>query len=237
MPQEPAVLLIAARLFPVGIRSGIYQIIPALEPGKAGKLVALLWITGKGPTWWLYFELQDNDRWAQLKKHGPYIRQYEHSMLMFLLLRAILDAQNKGSNQDSFLAQDSSRFLLRLLSNEIVATDRNSSPHVRKLEELMSEIERHPELPWTVAGMAERTAISRGYLSALFKKQHGLAPMEAVIKQRMLRAIDLLVREKKKVQDTALTVGYQSVCSFTRLFVRHVGVSPSQYRKTYTGGG
>ena len=188
---------------------------------------------GKGATWWLYFEFRNTERWAPLKEVGPYIRRYEHAPLLFMHLRTILDAQNKGDSISSTLAHCSATFLADLLTNEMNVSVSGQTVHLRDLERLMNEIARNPEKPWRINEMASRTSLSKSHLSALFKAHYGLSPIEAVIKQRMLRAIHLLVREHVSVKQTAFTVGYQSPLSFTRLFTKRVGMSPKQYTMKY----
>lgn len=56
---------------------------------------------------------------------------------------------------------------------------------------------------------------------SLFQKKNGFAPMEYVINTRM------------SVSEIAYEVGYSSNSSLINQFVKCIGISPNQYRKTH----
>jgi AraC-like DNA-binding protein len=183
----------------------------------------------KAESWWLYFDFEDVDAWRPLVEAGPYIRKYEQTALMLMQLRAILDARYRDHPKGSRISLASSRFLIRLLQNEIVLVNEGLSDRSEKLDQLMDEIARRPHQEWKVSDMASYLEMSSSHLSSLFKKQFGLSPIEAVIKQRMEKAKQILRKGEVSVQEVAYAVGYKSYCSFSRLFSKHVGRSPRQY--------
>jgi len=210
-----------------------------LEPGQ------LLWAPSGteferktiGTVWWLYLDFRDVEMLEGLRGGGPHIREYEYSNLLFANLRMIVDAENTAAEDIRPLALECSRFLVRLISQESALVSRGMSPHAAVLNRLADEIAQSPELPWTLDDMVRKAAISKSHLVSLFRKQFGIPPMEAVIKHRMRKAITRMLGGSLKIESVSHAVGYESVASFTRLFTKHVGMSPSRYRKQYSKDG
>lgn len=80
----------------------------------------------------------------------------------------------------------------------------------------------------TVNSIAEHLHYSSNYLSHLIKDETGLSLEETLISMRMDRACRLLKRGMR-VQEVAISVGYDNLAHFSRLFKRKIGVSPRQY--------
>jgi AraC-like DNA-binding protein len=186
-----------------------------------------------GPIWWLYLEFADNELWSPLRKRGPYVREYEHVGLLFANLRTILDVQVSGSEKGADLSNECARLILRILTEEMSAMAGSSFFHVVALQRLMEEVADEPQKDWKVDEMARRIGTSRSLFFSMFKNHFDVSPVEAVIRHRMRKAARGLRYTDKTVMDIAESSGYDSVASFTRLFTKHMGVSPGQYRKRY----
>lgn len=84
-----------------------------------------------------------------------------------------------------------------------------------------------------VEQLAEKVCMSTGHFIRLFKEELGCTPMKFLIERKMMRAKMMLVSESIMVKEVAYSLGYEDVSYFTRLFKKHVGIPPSQYRHTY----
>lgn len=82
----------------------------------------------------------------------------------------------------------------------------------------------------TAEKLAGRFNCSTSYLSRLFRNQIGLGPIEYLIHERVHRAKQLLLKSDARIQDVASKVGYADVYYFSRLFKKHTGRSPLQFR-------
>jgi AraC-like DNA-binding protein len=69
---------------------------------------------------------------------------------------------------------------------------------------------------------------SKFHFIRLFRKIYGLTPHQYLIRVRIDKAKHLL-RLNTSVSETCVDVGFQSISSFTTLFKRITGVSPSTY--------
>ncbi len=187
-----------------------------------------------GPVWFLYIDIEDSVLWKPLKRNNSYVRKYEHCMLMFSLLRNILDAKNNNGVATKVLALQNSHALVNLLMYEVALADKGSSSiESLAMHKVVDQIAHEPEKKWTLKDMAEELSVSVSHLTYLFRKIYGVSPMEIVIKQRMSKASRLLTYSELKLEEVSENVGYESVYSFTRLFKKHIGISPIKYRKQF----
>lgn len=84
----------------------------------------------------------------------------------------------------------------------------------------------------TAGRVASRVNLSRAYLRNIFFEREGISPKAYIIKLRMERACRLLSESNLSVTEIALSVGYEDVFQFIKLFKKHLGCSPTEYRKS-----
>jgi AraC-like DNA-binding protein len=87
-----------------------------------------------------------------------------------------------------------------------------------------------PALP--LPAVARAAAISPYHFIRQFHALFGVTPHQMRIQARLDRARELLQRDRASVTDVCLEVGFSSVGSFSSLFTRRIGTSPSAYRRT-----
>ena len=68
------------------------------------------------------------------------------------------------------------------------------------------------------------------FLSRLIKQKTGKTYTELLQQKRMLQAAWLLMNTERTVDEIALSVGYENISYFHRLFQKTYGVSPKKYR-------
>lgn len=97
-------------------------------------------------------------------------------------------------------------------------------------------LHNHPEHPWTVAGLAAETGVSRASLARRFTELVGEAPMTYLAGWRLALAADLLLEPDTTLESVARRVGYSSAFALSTAFKRVRGVSPQEYRRTLSAG-
>ncbi len=90
--------------------------------------------------------------------------------------------------------------------------------------------------PLTIEEIANRLNLDRSYFSTLFKKTVGVSPKQYLLDYRMNMAITLLAESKKSVSVTATSVGYSDIFTFSKMFKRHFGISPTEYANIHKPG-
>jgi transcriptional regulator GlxA family with amidase domain len=66
-----------------------------------------------------------------------------------------------------------------------------------------------------------------------FKLATGESPLAYLQRLRMETARRVLERDDTRIEDLALSVGYEDLGFFRKLFIRHTGLSPSDYRQRF----
>jgi AraC-like DNA-binding protein len=84
-----------------------------------------------------------------------------------------------------------------------------------------------------VGEMARAAGLSRAHFSREFRRAFGETPHAYLLTRRLERAAALLRSTDRSVLDVCLTVGLQSVGSFTTSFTRTYGRSPTAYRAAF----
>ena len=82
--------------------------------------------------------------------------------------------------------------------------------------------------------LAATAHVSVRHFSRGFPRTFGETPHQYLISRRIERARHLLRSTDMKVGDICFDVGFSSFGSFTATFRRHVGLTPSDYRKVAT---
>ena len=87
--------------------------------------------------------------------------------------------------------------------------------------------------PLSVDDMARAAGLSRAHFSREFRRAFGVSPHGYLLTRRLERAAALLRSTDRSVADVCLSVGLQSIGSFTSAFTRTYGVSPTAYRAAF----
>jgi AraC-like DNA-binding protein len=87
--------------------------------------------------------------------------------------------------------------------------------------------------PLDVDDMARAAGLSRAHFSREFRRAFGESPHAYLLTRRLERAAALLRLTDRSVADVCLSVGLQSVGSFTTSFTRTYGRSPTAYRAAF----
>lgn len=84
--------------------------------------------------------------------------------------------------------------------------------------------------------LAALTSLSRSHFCTAFREATGRTPHACLTRLRLERARRLLSKPGLGVTEVALMVGYQTPSAFAAAFRRHVGVTPSDYRRGLGSG-
>ncbi|MDK2968206.1 MAG: two-component system, response regulator YesN [Lacrimispora sp.] len=106
----------------------------------------------------------------------------------------------------------------------------------RKQMDMMSRAKRfildnyaNPEL--TLGSVAGFVGFNEKYFSTRFTKEEGVTFISYLTQVRIKKARELMETTDLKIYEISQSVGYNNVEHFTRVFKKHWGVSPGNYRK------
>jgi AraC family transcriptional regulator len=85
--------------------------------------------------------------------------------------------------------------------------------------------------PIRLNDIARAACLSSFHFHRVFKETFGMTPQKYLAIQRLERAAHLLRHTGRTVTEITLESGFQSPGSFSSLFSRHFGVSPTEYRR------
>lgn len=98
---------------------------------------------------------------------------------------------------------------------------------------IVRTVERYVRDHLTAANLDEAAGLvglSAGYLSSLYKKETGSNFSDFVLKARMEKARELLLRPEYKTYEISEKIGYENPKNFSRAFRSYYGISPREFR-------
>jgi AraC family transcriptional activator of mtrCDE len=99
-----------------------------------------------------------------------------------------------------------------------------------RLQPAIAAMFDEPAQPWTLPALAARCHMSRATFVRHFEEALGRSPADVLTELRMTLAGRKLTQTQLSVAEIGESVGYQSDAAFQRVFKRHVGVTPAQWR-------
>lgn len=115
-------------------------------------------------------------------------------------------------------------------ANKLVKEQHITAGRDERAVEILSFIQRH-YIDATLDLLADEFHLSKPYLSKYIKDKTGLTFQDFIKEERMKKAINLLKETDQTVESIAVSIGYENVEHFNRLFKKSYGVTPMQFRK------
>ena len=113
--------------------------------------------------------------------------------------------------------------------------DRSAADRRQKLDSLVAFFQDNFRREISLREVASCCHVSESWLYHSFPERTGFSPMGFVIHLRLQEACRLLATSDRKLADIAACVGYDDVFYFSRLFKKHLALSPTEYRQDYSG--
>lgn len=157
----------------------------------------------------------------------------ELERLLDMLVRETLSAEPGGQTIVQSLATTFLALIMRLMMTAKTPPAgllRLMSDH--RLTATVMAVLAHPEHPWTLESMAERSFLSRATFARHFARHYHLTPQRWLTQLRMAMAARLLVVQRQRTIDVvAEQCGFQSLASFSRAFKKIYGMTPGEWRR------
>ena len=85
----------------------------------------------------------------------------------------------------------------------------------------------------TIQNIADRLGLNRSYLYTIFTERIGVSPSDYLLSLRLNKAAELMTVYNEKPSTAAISVGYDDLAHFSKIFKKHFGVSPREYYRNY----
>lgn len=126
-------------------------------------------------------------------------------------------------------------FIFSALQRYCKLVQTNSYPDLNPLIHLaVTYIKDHLNEDLTVKETAKLLGVNANYLSTQFHNSTGIPFIDFVHKERAVQAAALLKQTNLQIQQIASIIGYNNTSYFAKQFLRHYGMSPSDYRSNGT---
>ncbi|WP_138495014.1 response regulator [Paenibacillus pinistramenti] len=118
--------------------------------------------------------------------------------------------------------------MLDQLQNETPAGEAGARSHIVKQVQDMIEADHGHEL--SVKTIADQVFLHPVYLSKVYKAETGEGLGDYLIRKRMDKAAYLLKNSNKKIYEITSELGYQNPQYFSKMFRKHYGMTPNEFR-------
>ncbi|WP_348622965.1 response regulator [Paenibacillus peoriae] len=118
--------------------------------------------------------------------------------------------------------------MMNKLKSEWSASEQSAKSYVvKQVQELISQ-DKGQEL--SVKTIADQVYLHPVYLSKIYKAETGEGLGDYIIRMRMERALYLLKYSNKKIYEITTELGYQNPQYFSKMFKKHYGMTPHEFR-------
>lgn len=126
------------------------------------------------------------------------------------------------------------RNIFILISRNLIKANRADNSLENEVELAMHYFRENYRSEINVEDYALSRGMSASNFYRVFKQISGSTPLQYILKLRLSNAQNLLENSNLSIAEIASAVGYENPLYFSRLFHKHIGVSPSEYRKMRT---
>jgi AraC-like DNA-binding protein len=119
----------------------------------------------------------------------------------------------------------------RLLSNVWVPAADEDDKAVDQINSIVTYITEHYAEPLTMAAVSKRYRMSESHFSRIFRRGTGNNFTDFLIRVRISRACQLLMKSNENIATICYDVGFNNVANFNRRFLDVKGTTPSVFRK------
>lgn len=126
------------------------------------------------------------------------------------------------------------RNIFILISRNLIGANRADNSLENEVELAMHYFRENYRSEINVEDYALSRGMSASNFYRVFKQISGSTPLQYILKLRLSNTQNLLENSNLTIAEIASAVGYENPLYFSRVFHKHIGVSPSEYRKMRT---
>lgn len=180
------------------------------------------------------FKMGDMPDNTLFKGLSPIIKTNPNSRKKILaLINAILEENTQEQTGKYFMLKSYLvQFVLLAIREKQQESTRCANNNKLKLSSEITEyLHEHFAEKISLDQIAKNMYLSPFYISKVFKEETGEAPINYLIKIRLENAKELLLNQNLSIKEIADAVGYEDAYHFSKIFKKHYGMSPVEYKK------
>lgn len=144
------------------------------------------------------------------------------------------EAFNNEYGRQAALDKIAEYFLIQMLRHVIITGQLKGGIFAAlsdsRLAHSVKAMHERPAHPWTLDELADLSGMSRARFAVNFREAVGITPLDYLTDWRMSVAQNL-IKLGRPIKSVASAVGYQSQAALTRVFLKRIGTSPSNWEK------
>ena len=111
---------------------------------------------------------------------------------------------------------------------------------VPRVPTMAERIKYHLDLKYAeklqIQELADDLGIHPNYLSQVFHDSFGISPKKYLMGLKMSKAVHLLTTTEMAISGISVSLGFEDQLTFSKVFKKHYGVSPTRYRSEHFSG-
>ncbi|WP_336772534.1 response regulator transcription factor [Paenibacillus sp. MMO-58] len=167
-------------------------------------------------------------------------QNFTQVVFSFLNLRGIEANQLFGDEESRRISESALWSVTDMMAwvRHAVSRAMNHAEAVKETEKIVrivkNYISLHLDQDMTRESIADQVFLHPDYLTRIFKKETGYALSDYIVLEKVKVAKELLSQTDRPVSSIASTLGYTNFSYFTKLFKKHAGIGPMEYRNQFS---
>lgn len=169
-----------------------------------------------------YLYIHFSGQWSQQEDVLPFCGEFDINRL-----------SEKIDKMDHLIQGNGTMAEKNLVFLDILTTLHRANHRSSKIRPFEKYISAHLNESISLEQLSKEFNYSKNHIINLFKTQCSMTPIEYINQLKLQKAKYLLEASSDPTEQIALACGFQNYSHFYRLFLRHTGKSPSQWRKQF----
>jgi AraC family transcriptional regulator len=156
-------------------------------------------------------------------------------MINQLLNRLILICTENNEAKDFFANLVLQELVVRLMqtrAKHVFLDNHKSHKTGNRFAHVVDYIQKHLQENISIKTLSREAYMSEPHFFRCFKQQFGVSPVDYINEQRIRAAKMMLHAADYSVTEISFACGFNNLNYFLKMFKRHTGLTPAQYRKS-----
>ncbi len=201
------------------------------RPGETQ--IYYLYASDKPETYWVHFtgyEVEALLDYYQMPKGENVFFTGISPDYQWLFRQMIQELQLRRANYEDMLSMNL-RHIFLIINRYLKEGNQVGSEMLNEIERATHYFNEHYNQPIVIEKYAKEHLMTPCWFIQNFKQITKFTPMQYIVSLRITNAMNLLDNTDYNITQTAAAVGYDNSLYFSRLFRKHTGMSPTEYRK------